>query len=264
MVKRKKKIKKAPNPHKYQIKTRNRDKKLYSMSREIKNLQENQWFLNTVTDKTKINPTSSRNSGNSLSTRFSKIFKKGKNKLQLKARTNTNKKNNIKKANQFGTKSNKSKNNNHNDFTHNLHYSKNSKKNKVKNNQKNENVKKSPNEVFKYIYHNKEYFELKEVLSFLYDDLYIELDSPNNKIKDKDEFKNKMNDMLKKYFVIYYNKILISQTNLFSFLNYISKYVKFDANEVIKLLIDKSKIQVIQENISLEQYFRPTLFLVEK
>ena len=73
-----------------------------------------------------------------------------------------------------------------------------------------------------------------------------------------------MNDMLKKYFVIYYNKILISQTNLFNFLNYISKYVKFDANEVINLLVDKSKIQVIQENISLEQYFRPTLFLVEK
>ena len=53
MVKIKKKLKKITNlnSNNYQIKTRNRDKKLSSMSREIKNLKEPQWFPNTNNSK---------------------------------------------------------------------------------------------------------------------------------------------------------------------------------------------------------------------
>ena len=261
MVKTKKKLKIKNN---YQIKTRNRDKKLNSMSREIKNLQETQWLANTNLNNTKNNSQNSRTSkkeNQKISTRFSKINKKGKNKKDLKVKTNLNKKINTKKVNQNGLKSNKTYQNEH---QNNLGFSKNSKKNKIRNIQKMENAKKVSNDIYKYIYQNIEYFELKEVLGFLYDELCIDLDSSNNKIKNKDEFKNKMNDMFKKYFVIYYNKILITEENLLKFLEYLSKFVKFDANEVIKLLNEKCKLQIIEENISLQQYFKPTLFLVEK
>jgi hypothetical protein len=120
------------------------------------------------------------------------------------------------------------------------------------------------NDIYKYIYKGIEYFELKEVLGFLYDDLNIDLDSDNNNIKDKEEFKLEMNEMLKKFFVIYYNKILITPNNLFLFLNYLSKYITFDTKEILKLLYKKSKKQVIEENIALDHYFKPTLFLAEK
>lgn len=261
MVKTKKKPK---NKNIYPIKTRNRIKKQYSMSREIKNLQETQWMANTTLNIKKNNlqnsPTSKK-VNKKISKNFSKINKKRKIKKNLKVKTNLNKKVDIKKDNQNGLKSNKIY---HNENQNNISFSKNSKKNQIRNIQKIENAKKISNDIYKYIYQNIDYFELKEVLGFLYDELCIDLDSSNNKIKNKDEFKNKMNDMFKKYFVIYYNKILITEENLLKFLEYLSKFVKFDANEVIKLLNEKCKLQIIEENISLQQYFKPTLFLVEK
>ena len=73
-----------------------------------------------------------------------------------------------------------------------------------------------------------------------------------------------MNNMLKQNFIIYYNKILVIPENLFLFLDYLSKFVKFNAKEVLKLIDKKCKIQKIEERISLAQYFNPILFLVEK
>ena len=151
---------------------------------------------------------------------------------------------------------------NSNEHSHNLTFSKNSKKNR--NNHKSENLKKFQNDIYKYIYKNKEYFELKEVLGFIYEELNIDLDSPNNKLKDREEFKSEMNNMLKQNFIIYYNKILVIPENLFLFLDYLSKFVKFNAKEVLKLIDKKCKIQKIEERISLAQYFNPILFLVEK
>ena len=91
-------------------------------------------------------------------------------------------------------------------------------------------------EINKYIFQGNEYFDLKEVLTFLYDKLKINLDSPNNKIKDKEEFKAKMNEILSKLFVIYFNKILITEENLNIFLEYLSQYIKLEPKEIIKLL----------------------------
>ena len=250
---------KISNSNNYQIKTRNRDKKLCSMSREIKNLKEAQWFPSTAGSTTKLSTSASSGTATQvkqgISTRFSKNFRKIKNKKELKLKKILK----TKKINQSEIKSN---NLNNNDHTSNVTYSKNSKKNK--NNHKNENVRKMSNDIYKYIYQNIDYFELKEVLGFLYDELNIDLDSKNNIIKNREEFKLKMNDMLKELFVIYYNKILITPDNLFLFLNFLSKYITFDTKEILKLLNKRCKIQVIEENIALEHYFKPTLFLVEK
>jgi hypothetical protein len=257
-IKKNNNIQKISNSKNYQIKTRHRDKKLCSMSREIKNLQEAQWIPNLAGSITKLNTSASSGTSTQvkerISTRFSKNFRK-KNKKELKLKKNLK----IKKINQNDLKSNNIYNNDHQS---NLSFSKNSKKNK--NNHKNENVRKISNDIYKYIYQGIEYFELKEILGFLYDDLNIDLDSDNNKIKDKEEFKSKMNEMLKEFFVIYYNKILITPNNLFLFLNYLSKYITFDTKEILKLLYKKSKKQVIEENIALDHYFKPTLFLAEK
>ena len=255
-IKKNKIFKKISNSNNYQIKTRNRDKKFCSMTREIKNLQEAQWIPNTTKNNNKVYNSSSGNVSQTKVkiTRFSKNYKKAKNKKELKLKKNKNiniNQNDIKSNNLFN-----------NDHTNNLTYSKNSKKNK--NVHKSENVRKISNDIYKYNYQDIEYFELKEVLGFLYDDLNIDLDSPNNKIKDRDDFKLKMNDMFKKYFVIYYSKILKTPENLVIFLNYLSKYIKFDTKEVIKLLNSKCKDKVIEENITLDHYFKPTLFLVEK
>ena len=261
MVKIKKKLNlKKTNSNNYQIKTRNRDRKLCIMSREIKNLQETQWLANANTTNIKLSPTNSNNPSQTkqqLTTRFSKVFKKIKNKKDLQLKTKLIKNNKIKNINQIGLKTL-----NFSTHSHHSTYSKNSKK--IKNNHKIENMKKAQNDIYKYNYHNKEYFELKEVLGFLYDELNIDLDSPNNKIKDREEFKVEMNEMFKNYCVIYYNKILITPDNLYIFLEYLSHFVKLDANEVIKILNDKCKAQKIEEKITLEQYFSPTLFLVEK
>ena len=245
--------------HNYQIKTRNRDKKLSSMSREVKNLKEMQWFPSTSGSTIKLNTSASSGtatqSKQGISTRFSKNFRKIKNKKEIKHK----KKLKVKKINQNETKSNNLHNSEH---INNITYSKNSKKNK--NSHKTENTRKISNDIYKYIYQNIEYFELKEILGFLYDDLNIDLDSKNIIIKDRDEFKLKMNDMLKDLFIIYYNKIVITPDNLFIFLNYLSKYIVFNANEILKLLKNKSKTQVIEENIALDHYFKPTLFLTDK
>jgi len=261
MVKIKKKLKKIKtilNSNNYQIKTRNRDKKLSSMSREIKNLQESQWLPNTNANNIKLYSGNVKNSEKikkRVSNHFSKKNKKIKKDLKIKD-INMNKN---KKVNSNGLNSN---NLNLNDNSHIISYSKNSKKNK--NNHKSENGKKIQNDLYKYIYQDKEHFELKEVLGFIYDDLNIDLDSPNNKIKDKEKFKIEMNKMFKKFFIIYYHKILVTPENLYLFLEYLSKFVKFDAKEVLKLLYKKCKEQRIEEKIALEQYYNPTLFLVEK
>ena len=119
-------------------------------------------------------------------------------------------------------------------------------------------------EINKYIFQGNEYFDLKEILNILYDKLKINLDSPNNKIKDKDEFKLKMNEILNKLFIIYYNKILITENNLNLFLEFLSKYIKLEPKEIIKLLNTNNIKHTIKENIQLDQYFKPRLILVEK
>ena len=118
-------------------------------------------------------------------------------------------------------------------------------------------------EIRKYKYQDKEYFDLKEVLSLLNEQLHINLDSIS-KIKDKDVFKKEMNEILDKLFLIYFNKILITEENLKKFLDYLSQYIKLDTNEIIKILNMKIVKQTIEENIQIEQYFKPRLVLVEK
>ena len=101
------------------------------------------------------------------------------------------------------------------------------------------------------------------MLSLLNEQLHINLDSIS-KIKDKDVFKKEMNEILDKLFLIYFNKILITEENLKKFLDYLSQYIKLDTNEIIKILNMKIVKQTIEENIQIEQYFKPRLVLVEK
>ena len=192
----------------YQIKTRHRDKKLTSMSREVKNLKENNWL----------------NKNNSQSLQLKSInLNQANPKIKIKI---------LKKIKKYNKKIDKKiinlsldeKPNNQNDI----------KKGKIVN-QKIE-PKKIYIEINKYIFQGNEYFDLKEILNILYDKLKINLDSPNNKIKDKDEFKLKMNEILNKLFIIYYNKILITENNLNLFLEFLSKYIKLEPKEIIKLL----------------------------
>ena len=220
----------------YQIKTRHRDKKLTSMSREVKNLKENNWF----------------NKNNSQSLQLKSInLNQANPKIKIKI---------LKKIKKYNKKIDKKiinlsldeKPNNQNDI----------KKGKIVN-QKIE-PKKIYIEINKYIFQGNEYFDLKEILNILYDKLKINLDSPNNKIKDKDEFKLKMNEILNKLFIIYYNKILITENNLYLFLEFLSKYIKLEPKEIIKLLNTNNIKHTIKENIQLDQYFKPRLILVEK
>ena len=220
----------------YQIKTRHRDKKLTSMSREVKNLKENNWF----------------NKNNSQSLQLKSInLNQANPKIKIKI---------LKKIKKYNKKNDKKiinlsldeKPNNQNDI----------KKGKIVN-QKIES-KKIYIEINKYIFQGNEYFDLKEILNILYDKLKINLDSPNNKIKDKDEFKLKMNEILNKLFIIYYNKILITENNLNLFLEFLSKYIKLEPKEIIKLLNTNNIKHTIKENIQLDQYFKPRLILVEK
>ena len=220
----------------YQIKTRHRDKKLTSMSREVKNLKENNWF----------------NKNNSQSLQLKSInLNQANPKIKIKI---------LKKIKKYNKKIDKKiinlsldeKPNNQNDI----------KKGKIVN----QKIvpKKIYIEINKYIFQGNEYFDLKEILNILYDKLKINLDSPNNKIKDKDEFKLKMNEILNKLFIIYYNKILITENNLYLFLEFLSKYIKLEPKEIIKLLNTNNIKHTIKENIQLEQYFKPRLILVEK
>jgi len=220
----------------YQIKTRNRNKKLSSMSREVKNLIENDWF-----HKNNSKDSKSKNSHINMP----------KPKIRIKLLKKIKKDN--KKSHQKIIKSNLDKK------------SINSEDNKKgkKLNQKPE-PKKIYIEINKYIFQGNEYFDLKEVLTFLYDKLKINLDSPNNKIKDKEEFKAKMNEILNQLFVIYFNKILITEENLSKFLEYLAQYIKLEPKEIIQLLKVKNFTHKIEENIELEEYFKPRLILVEK
>jgi len=220
----------------YQIKTRHRNKKFSSMSREVKNLIENDWF-----HKNNLKDSKSKNSH----------VNGPKPKIRIKLLKKIKKDN--KKSHQKINKSNLDKK------------SINSEENKKG---KNLNQKPEPKKIYieinKYIFQGNEYFDLKEVLTFLYDKLKINLDSPNNKIKDKEEFKTKMNEILNQLFVIYFNKILITEENLSKFLEYLAQYIKLEPKEIIQLLKVKNFTHKIEENIELEEYFKPRLILVEK
>ncbi len=236
MAKIKIKLSNKNSSNDYQIKTRHRNKKLSSMSREVKNLIENDWF-----HKNNLNNSKMKNTH----------INKPKVKKRIKSLKKIKKDNG--KSHQKIIKSNLDK-----------------KPTNSGDNKKGKNLNQKPEqkkiytEINKYIFQGNEYFDLKEVLTFLYDKLKINLDSPNNKIKDKEEFKAKMNEILSKLFVIYFNKILITEENLNIFLEYLSQYIKLEPKEIIKLLKVKNFTHKIEENIELEEYFKPRLILVEK
>ena len=206
MAKNKIKISNKNSSVEYQIKTRHRIKKLTSMSREVKNLIEDDWFQKNNLKTSKLK---------------SKQIHKPKAKIRLKL-VKKNKKD-VNKSHQKDIKINLGEKPNH-----------------LENNKKGKNInqKSEPKKIYievnKYIFQGNEYFDLKEVLAYLYDKLKINLDSSNNKIKDKEEFKIKMNEILDKLFVIYFNKILITEDNLKKFLEYLSQYIKLEPNEIIK------------------------------
>ena len=224
MVKTKNQIQINNSSEEYQIKTRNREKKIV---RGIKSLQEIE--LSRLPKNLNTNNTKEKN----------------KNKYKLKKIKQTKKNQNNKQKIQIESLKNQNI----------------SKKNKVE--KKLENIK-IYSHIYKYIYQSQEFFELKEVLTFINEELKINLDSSNNKIKDKEIFISKMNDMFEKLFVIYFNKILITEGNLVKFLTFLSNYIKLDVQEIIKILNMKSIKQKIEEKIILEQYFKPKLILVEK
>ena len=224
MVKTKNQIQINNSSEEYQIKTRNREKKIV---RGIKSLQEIE--LSRLPKNLNTNNTKEKN----------------KNKYKLKKIKQTKKNQNNKQKIQIESLKNQNI----------------SKKNKIE--KKLENIK-IYSHIYKYIYQSQEFFELKEVLTFINEELKINLDSSNNKIKDKEIFISKMNDMFEKLFVIYFNKILITEGNLVKFLTFLSNYIKLDVQEIIKILNMKSIKQKIEEKIILEQYFKPKLILVEK
>ena len=236
MVKYKKKLPNNNSSYEYQIKTRNRDKKINSMSREVKNLQGNDWFQKNNSSNSKIKNTNLKQSNIKIKIKLLKQIKKDDKK------SNQNIINKTPELNSIILKDNK----------------------KGKHANQKKETKKVHTEINKYIFQWNEYFDLKEVLTFINDKLNINIDSQNNKIKDKDEFKIKMNDILKKLFVIYFNKILITEQNLKIFLEFLSEYIKLEVNEIIQYLNMKNNKQRIEENIELEQYFKPRLVLVEK
>ena len=237
MVKNKNKLSTKATYLDYQIKTRYRIKKLSSMSREIKNLQENNSLQKIDSNNSKLKKSNIKKSKKKIRT---KILKKIK----------TDEKSPFMKDIKI----------NLNEFTNNL---------KIDLNGKNVNKKIEPKkkiyiEMKKYKYQNKEYFDLKEVLTFINEQLKINLDSPNKKIIDKEKFQIEMNELLNKFFIIYFNKILITEENLNIFLDFLSQYIKLEPKEILKLLNTKNIEQNIEEKIVLEQYFKPRLILVEK
>ena len=233
MVKNKNKLSSKNTSINYQIKTRHRLKKFSSMAREVKNLQGNDWFQ-------KMDQKNSKQKNSNTNKPKKKINKKIKsedeNSLLKNVKIILNEKNNDININMNKTGKNINQKKDH---------------------------KKIYVEIRKYKYKDKEYFDLKEVLSLLTEQLHINLDS-SSKIKDKENFKKEMNEILNKLFLIYFNKILITEENLNKFLDYLSQYIKLDTKEIIKLLNMKIVKQTIEENIQIEQYFKPRLVLVEK
>jgi len=237
MVKNKNKISSKNSSNDYQIKTRHRIKKLSSMAREVKNLQENDWFQKTDTKNSKSKGAYINKPKKKIKKKFIKKIKtEDKNKSFKDVKIILNEKNNNININMIKTGKNLNQKKDH---------------------------KKIYVEIIKYKYQDKEYFDLKEVLAFLTEQLHINLDS-SNKIKDKDNFKKEMNEILNKLFLIYFNKILITEENLEIFLDFLSQYIKLDTKEIIKLLNKQIVEQTIEEKIQLEQYFKPRLILVEK
>ena len=248
MVKIKKKlfkVKKNDDANNYQIKTRIRDKKSTSMIREIRNLGEWQNFK-SVHSNSAINK-------QKLYKKIKKKYKKVKNFLSYKKN---------KKLSKLAL-------NNENISSIQNNISTNSRKDNSKNCQKNKLNKKNESrriitDIHEFLYQNKKYFELKEVFTFIKEILGIDLDSKNIKIKKRDEFKAEMNDMLNKFVVIYYSKIFINEENLEKLLKYLSAFISLNPQEIIKKLKEKCTQQIIEENIVLEQYFKPKLFLEER
>lgn len=254
-----KKTQKNTVKNNYSIKTRKRDKKLPSMSREIKNIKDGLpkgksssnmprvfRHLSSIpsTRKTKNSKNKNKKSHHSQSIPKSlSVFPlhPSQNKKFINPNKNMNKNNNS----CFGK-----------------YYSNNTKKNKL--NKKTEKSKKVFVDIYKYKLKQNEYFEFKEVLNFIKNDLGIDIDPKNIKIKNKDEFKSKLNDMFKNFILIYFNKILITENNLKKILEFLSKFIIFDSEQIIKLLNDKCQPKTINEDISLEQFFKPFLTITEK
>ena len=237
MVKYNNKLSTKPTSFDYQIKTRNRIKKLSNLSREVKNLNENNLLQRANINNSKLKKSNIKKSKKKIKTKILKKTKKAEKSSFVK-----------------DIKINLS------EFTNNI---------KIDLNGKNVNKKIEPKkkisiEIKKYKYQNKEYFDLKEVLTFINEQLKINLDSPNKKLIDKEKFLIEMNELLNKLFVIYFNKILITEENLNIFLDFLSQYIKLEPKEIIKLLNTKNIEQNIEERIVLEQYFKPRLILVEK
>ena len=233
MVKNKNKLSPKNASIDYQIKTRNRLKKLSSMAREVKNLKGNDYFQKTSKKNSKQKNTNINKPKKKIN---KKIKSEDDNSLLKNVKIILNEKNNNININMNKT---------------------------GKNINQKKDFKKIYVEIRKYKYQDKEYFDLKEVLSLLNEQLHINLDSIS-KIKDKDVFKKEMNEILDKLFLIYFNKILITEENLKKFLDYLSQYIKLDTNEIIKILNMKIVKQTIEEKIQIEQYFKPRLVLVEK
>ena len=233
MVKNKNKLSQKNTSIDYQIKTRNRLKKLSSMAREVKNLKGNDYFQKTSKKNSKQKNTNINKPKKKMN---KKIKSEDDNSLLKNVKIILNEKNNNININMNKT---------------------------GKNINQKKDFKKIYVEIRKYKYQDKEYFDLKEVLSLLNEQLHINLDSIS-KIKDKDVFKKEMNEILDKLFLIYFNKILITEENLKKFLDYLSQYIKLDTNEIIKILNMKIVKQTIEEKIQIEQYFKPRLVLVEK
>ena len=236
MAKNKIKLSNKNSSNDYQIKTRHREKKLTSMSREVKNLQENDWFHKNNSKGLQLKSINSNQANPKIKIKLLKKIKKYNKKSDNQIiKSNLNEK----QIDSTDTKNGKMVN-------------------------KKIEPKKIYIEINKYLFQENEYFDLKEILTFLYDKLKINLDSPNIKIKDKEEFKQKMNEMLNKLFIIYFNKVLITEKNLNIFLEFLSKYIKLDTKEIINLLNMKNIKHTIEENIQLEQYYKPRLILVDK
>ena len=236
MAKNKIKLSNKNSSNDYQIKTRHREKKLTSMSREVKNLKENNWLNKNNSQSLQLKSINLNQANPKIKIKLLKKIKKYNKKSDNQIiKSNLNEK----QINSTDTKNGKMVN-------------------------KKIEPKKIYIEINKYLFQENEYFDLKEILTFLYDKLKINLDSPNIKIKDKEEFKQKMNEMLNKLFIIYFNKVLITEKNLNIFLEFLSKYIKLDTKEIINLLNMKNIKHTIEENIQLEQYYKPRLILVDK
>ena len=237
MVKNNNKLSTKATSLDYQIKTRNRIKKLSNLSREVKNLNENNLLQKANPNNSKLKKSNIKKQKKKIKTKILKKIKKVEKSSIVK-----------------DIKINLS------EFTNNIKIDINGKNV----NKKIESKKKIYIEIKKYKYQNKEYFDLKEALTFINEQLKINLDSPNKKLIDKEKFQIEMNELLNKLFVIYFNKILITEENLNIFLDFLSQYIKLEPNEIIKLLNTKNIEQNIEEKIVLEQYFKPRLILVEK